>query len=154
MERMFSEPFIAAFEGDADAVEVLSHQPKSITDVASVCYISRCSSGDFGNADCEQERNNFDFLLLPPLTLSAHQTTRVCILSSLDGQNSTPASESLRSPSNDDDDAPVFEAADPRPITTPIPFPVLATVGLLALFWVCKLGPVPSSIRLPIFSLT
>jgi hypothetical protein len=51
-------------------------------------------------------------------------------------QNSTSALESLRLPSNnDDDDAPVSETADPRRTTTPIPFPVLAIVGLLALFW-------------------
>jgi hypothetical protein len=30
---------------------------------------------------------------------------------------------------------PVSEAADPHPTTTPILFPLLAIVGLLALFW-------------------
>jgi WD repeat and SOF domain-containing protein 1 len=38
MERMFSKPFIAALEGHADAVEVLSRRPNSITDVASASW--------------------------------------------------------------------------------------------------------------------
>ena len=38
MERMFSKPFIAALEGHADAVEVLSRRPNTITDVASASW--------------------------------------------------------------------------------------------------------------------
>ena len=35
---MFSKPFIAALEGHADAVEVLSRRPNTITDVASASW--------------------------------------------------------------------------------------------------------------------
>jgi WD repeat and SOF domain-containing protein 1 len=38
MERMFSKPFIAALEGHADAVEVLSRRPNTITDIASASW--------------------------------------------------------------------------------------------------------------------
>ncbi|KAF8482189.1 hypothetical protein F5888DRAFT_1588802, partial [Russula emetica] len=38
MEHMFSKPFIAALEGHADAVEVLSRCPNTITDVASASW--------------------------------------------------------------------------------------------------------------------
>ncbi|KAF8492033.1 hypothetical protein F5888DRAFT_1619439, partial [Russula emetica] len=38
MERMFSKPFIAALKGHADAVEVLSRRPNTITDVASASW--------------------------------------------------------------------------------------------------------------------
>jgi DDB1- and CUL4-associated factor 13 len=38
MERMFFKPFIAAPKGHADAVEVLSRRPNTITDVASASW--------------------------------------------------------------------------------------------------------------------
>ena len=96
--------------------------------------------------------------LPPPLLVSTHQTTRACILSTDITINhrtalQSPALESLRPPSNnDDDDAPVPEAADPRPTTTPIPFPVLAIIGLLALFWCASWEQViiTASISLPV----
>jgi hypothetical protein len=105
------------------------------------CSISRCGSGDSGNADCGQQRNNSDPLLpsATPAALRPPDNQSVYPLDERNSkpQNSTPAPESLRPPSNHgDDDAPVSEAADPRPTTTHIPFPVLAIVGLLALFWV------------------
>lgn len=38
MERMFSKPFVAAFEGHADTVEVLARRPNTIMDVASASW--------------------------------------------------------------------------------------------------------------------
>ena len=111
-----------------------------ITNIASACSISRCGSGDSGNADYGQQCNNSDPILPSATSAALHPPDNQSVYT-LDGrnnisQNSTPALESLRPPSNnDDDDAPVPEAADPRPTTTPIPFPVLAIIGLLALFW-------------------
>ena len=67
---------------------------------------------------------------LPPTSAALHPPDNQSVYT-LDGcnsksQNSTSALESLRLPSNnDDDDAPVSEAADPRPTTTPIPFPAI-----------------------------
>src|ERR1700722_18148393 len=101
-------------------MQMLSRRPNSITDVASACSISRCGSGDSGNADCGQQRNNYDPLLPSATSAALHPPDNQSVYT-LDGrnsksQNSTPALESLRPPSNnDDDDAPFSEAADPRP---------------------------------------
>jgi WD repeat and SOF domain-containing protein 1 len=45
MERMLFKPIIAAFEGYADAVKVLSHRPDSIPDVASASWDGGAFSG-------------------------------------------------------------------------------------------------------------
>jgi hypothetical protein len=109
---------------------MLSRRPNSITNVASASSISRCSSGDSGNTDCGQQCNNSDPLLPSATSAALHPPDNQSVYT-LDGcnsksQNSTSALESLRLPSNnDDDDAPVSEAADPRPTTTPIPFPAI-----------------------------
>lgn len=35
MDRIFAKPFIGAFEGHVDAVEVLAKQPDSLSNIAS-----------------------------------------------------------------------------------------------------------------------
>lgn len=102
-----------------------------------VCSISRRGSGDSGNADCRQQRNNTDPLLPPAASAALHPPDNQSVYA-LDGRNSNPlnSTPALRPPfNNDNNDAPVSDAANPSP-TTHIPLPLLTIVGLLALFWV------------------
>jgi WD repeat and SOF domain-containing protein 1 len=58
MERMFSKPFIAALEGHADAVEVLSRRPNSITNVASASWDGGAFSGELCKFSSDLNRHS------------------------------------------------------------------------------------------------
>ena len=58
MERMFSKPFITALEGHADAVEVLSRRPNSITDVTSASWDRGAFSGELCKFSSDLNRHS------------------------------------------------------------------------------------------------
>ncbi|TFK52971.1 WD40 repeat-like protein [Heliocybe sulcata] len=51
MERMFAQPFVAAFEGHTDAVEVLAKQPESLTTIASASWDGEIILHDLGRRE-------------------------------------------------------------------------------------------------------
>ncbi|KZT28302.1 WD40 repeat-like protein [Neolentinus lepideus HHB14362 ss-1] len=51
MERMFAQPFVAAFEGHSDAVEVLAKKPESLTTIASGSWDGEIILHDLGRRE-------------------------------------------------------------------------------------------------------
>ncbi len=78
MERMFSKPFIAALEGHADAVEVLSRRPNTITDIASASWDGGAFAGAHAKTYTSSDQN-------PPSEIILHNAGRRTHLTKITG---------------------------------------------------------------------